>query len=78
MTLNFDIQSHYQNTFGHFIVGEFLEQPPYFVSDQKFRVGEFEFEMWGVLKDKNCTLKLVTEKELNWVLEEQVLKFEIL
>ena len=78
MTLNFDIKNHYQNTFGHFIVGEFLEHPPYFVSDQKFRVGEFEFEMWGVLKDKNCTLKLVTEKELNWVLEEQVLKFEVL
>jgi hypothetical protein len=78
MTLNFDIKNHYQNTFGHFLEGEFLEQPPYFVSDQKFKVGDYEFELWGVVKDRNCTLKLVTAKDLNWVLEAQVLKFEVL
>lgn len=78
MTLNFEINHHYQNTFGDFIVGEFLEKPPLFVSDQKFKVGEFEFEIWGILKDRHCTLKRISKKEMNWVLEEQVLKFEIL
>lgn len=75
--LNFNIKNHYQNTFGHFLEGEFIEQPPYFTSDQKLRVGEFEFEVWGVMKGRHCTLKLVSKKEFNWVLEEQVLKFEL-
>ena len=78
MTLDFNIQTHYQNAFGEFIGGEFLEKPPYFTSDQKFRLGEFEFEMWGMPKDGIWTFKLITNKVFNMVLEEQLIHFHVL
>lgn len=78
MTLDFNIQTHYQNPFGEFIVGQFLEKPPLFVSDQKFRLGEFAFEIWGMPKGGVWTFKLVTDKVFNMVLEEQLVHFEVL
>lgn len=78
MILDFNIQTHYQNAFGEFLVGEFLEKPPLFTSDQVFRLGEYVFEIWGMPKGDVWTFKLVTDKVFNMVLEEQLVHFEVL
>lgn len=78
MTLDFNIKTHNQTPFGEFIVGEFLEKPPHFISDQMFRLGEFEFEIWGMPKEGVWTFKLVTDKVFNMVVEEQLVHFEVL
>ncbi len=78
MILDFNIQTHYQNAFGEFIVGEFLEKPPLFTSDQVFRLGEYAFEIWGMPKEGVWTFKLVSDKVFNMVLEEQLIHFEVL
>jgi hypothetical protein len=78
MTLEFNIQTHNQTAFGEFIVGEFLEKPPLFASDQVFRLGAFEFEKWGMPKKDVWTFKLVSDKTFNMVLEEQIVQLEIL
>ena len=75
---NFEIEKHTETTFGSFLTGRFLEKPPLFASDQKFRLGEFEFEIWGMPKGELWTLQLVSEKVFNWVLEEQVVRLEFL
>jgi hypothetical protein len=78
MNLNFEIRTTTQTPFGEFIVGTFLEKPPYFSSDQKFQLGAFEFELFGMPKDGFWTLKLVSDKAFNEVLEEQVVQLQIL
>ncbi len=78
MNINFEIEKHTETTFGLFLTGRFLEKPPHFASDQKFRLGGFEFEIWGMPKEELWTLKLVSKGVFNWVLEEQVVRLEIL
>ncbi len=78
MNLDFSIEKHTETTFGLFLTGRFLEKLPPFASDQKIRLGAFEFEIWGMPKDGLWTLKLVTEGVFNWVLEEQIVRLEIL
>jgi hypothetical protein len=78
MIFDFNIKTHHQNAFGEFIVGEFLEKPPHFVSDQMFRLGEYTFEIWGMPKGDVWTFKLVSDKVFNMVLEEQLIHFEVL
>jgi hypothetical protein len=50
MTLNFEVQETQQNAFGTFLIGRFLEPPPYFASDQKLKLGQHEFEIFGKAK----------------------------
>jgi hypothetical protein len=78
MILTFDIKEIKETPHGTFITGIFLEKPPYFVSDQKIKLGEYEFEIFGVPKDNLWTLILVTDKVFNEVLEEQVVHLEML
>ena len=78
MTLNFEIKETKENAHGTFIIGKFVEKPPLFASDQKFQLGEYEFEIWGMPKGELWTLQLVSEKVFNWVLEEQVVRLEFL
>ena len=78
MTINFEIEKYTETAFGIFLTGRFLEKPPHFASDQKIRLGAFEFEIWGMPKDGLWTLKLNTEGVFNWVLEEQIVRLEIL
>ena len=78
MTINFEIKTTTQTPFGEFIVGTFIEKPPYFSSDQKLKMGAYEFEIFGMPKDGFCTLKLISEKAFNEVLEEQVVQLYVL
>ena len=78
MTINFEIEKQFDTTFGILLVGRFLEKLPNVPMSQKFRLGEFEFEIWGMPKGDLWTLKLVSEKVFNWVLEEQIVRLEIL
>jgi hypothetical protein len=78
MNLNFEIRTTTQTPFGEFIVGTFLEKPPYFSSDQKFQLGAFEFEIFGMPKNGFWILKLVSDKAFNEVLEEQVVQLYVL
>jgi hypothetical protein len=78
MTLSFEVSSTVQNAFGEFIVGKFLEKLSYFPTDQKFRLSTFELEIWGMPKEDVFTLKLVSSETFNWVLEDQIVKLEVL
>ena len=78
MTLNFEIKETKENAHGTFIIGKFVEKPPLFASDQKFKLGEFEFEIWGMPKAGMWTLQLVPHKTFNEVLEEQIVHLDIL
>ena len=78
MTINFEIEKHTETTFGSFLTGRFLEKPPLFASDQKFQLGAYEFEIWGMPKGELWTLQLISEKVFNWILEEQVVRLEFL
>jgi hypothetical protein len=78
MQLDFDIQSHYKNAFGDFIVGTFIETPPLFASDQQWKLGKYTLELWGQPNQGIWTLKVLTDKDLNEVWEEQVVRLQIL
>ncbi|MDZ7880210.1 MAG: hypothetical protein U5L45_21215 [Saprospiraceae bacterium] len=78
MTINFDIEKQAETPFGTVLIGRFMEQPPYFASDQKFKLGKFEFELWGVPRKGIWTLKLVTDTVFNEAMEEQVVVLDIL
>ena len=45
MRLNFEIKKTKENAHGTFIIGKFVEKPPLFASDQKFKLEEFEFRI---------------------------------
>ena len=78
MTLNFEIKETKDNAHGTFIIGKFVEKPPLFASDQKFKLGEFEFEVWGMPKADIWTFILTSKKVFNEVLEEQIVHLEVL
>ncbi len=78
MTINFEIKETKETSHGTYIIGKFVEPMPLFSNDQKFRLGEFEFEMWGMPKDGFVTLELVSKKVFNWVLEQQVVRLDVL
>ena len=78
MTVHFEIKETKENAHGTFIIGKFLEKPPLFASDQKFKLGEFELGIWGMPKAGLWTLELVSDKTFNEVLEEQIVHLDIL
>ncbi|NJN35409.1 MAG: hypothetical protein HC817_15275 [Saprospiraceae bacterium] len=78
MIIHFDITATKETSNGTFLIGKFTEKPPYSASNQKFKLGEFEFEIWGVPKAEMWTLILVSEKTFNEVLEEQIVQLEVL
>jgi hypothetical protein len=78
MTLKFEVNETKESPHGTYLIGQFLEKPPLLASDQKLKLGEFMFEIWGVPRKGIWTLKLVTEKEFNMALEEQTVLLEIL
>jgi hypothetical protein len=78
MTLKFEVNETKESPHGTYLIGQFLEKPPLFASDQKFRLGAFEFEVWGVPKNGVWTLELVSKKVFNVVVEEQTVLLEVL
>lgn len=75
--LDFNIEKTVTNAFGYFIVGRFLEVPPIMPGDQKFRLSGFEYEVWGVPQAGVWTLKLLSERVMNAVLDEQTVRLEL-
>jgi hypothetical protein len=78
MILQFEIQETKDTPHGTFLTGTFVEKPPYFTSDQKVKLGEYAFEIFGMPQGDIWTLKLITDKTFNEVLEEQIVQLEIL
>lgn len=78
MQVSFEVKRVFENTFGHFVEGIFLEETPFFSSNQFFKLGQYQFEIFGNVKAGVWTLKLMTEGVFNEVLEEQIVQIEIL
>lgn len=78
MQLDFEIETQFENAFGHFLTGQFVDQTPSLVAQPTLKMGEFLFQVWGQPRNNIWTLKLLEKKHFNFVGELQRVQFFVL